>query len=162
MVPTLVHEIGRWLDQFTESLSRWESILVDLRTAYLLGDCVAILDLCRRGEEMQSSIERGKRGRVDILHQAKALGYQASNIKELSHSLDAVWPALWTHRIGALENQLLRVEQLSVSIWITAFQAQDFTSDMIRILSTGRSNDATYSPSELSSREGGYLINEAA
>jgi hypothetical protein len=76
--------------------------------------------------------------------------------------LDAAWPALWTHRIQSLESQLLRIEQLSVSLWITAFQARDFVSDMIRILSTGRASEATYSPSEVDNREGGFLMNEAA
>jgi hypothetical protein len=61
-----------------------------------------------------------------------------------------------------MEHQLVRIEQLSVSLWITAFQARDFVSELIRILSTGRSQEATYSSSEIQSQEGGYLVNEAA
>lgn len=162
MVPTLVHEIGLWMDRFSESLNRWESILVDLRTAYLRGEQDAILELCRRGEAMQAEIASGKQGRVELLEKAKASGYEATSIKDLSRQLDTAWPALWTHRIQTLENQLLRIEQLSVSLWISAFQAREFVSDMIRILATGRSNEATYSPSEVDSREGGFLMNEAA
>lgn len=162
MVPTLVHEIGFWMDQFSESLNRWESILVDLRAAYLRGEQDAILELCRRGEAMQAEIAIGKQGRIDLLEKAKASGYPVASIKELSQQLDAAWPALWTHRIQSLESQLLRIEQLSVSLWITAFQARDFVSDMIRILSTGRANQATYSASEADSCEGGFLMNEAA
>lgn len=162
MVPTLVHEIGLWMDRFSESLNRWESILVDLRTAYLRGEQDAILDLCRRGEAMHAEIATGKQGRVDLLEKAKALGYEVSSIKDLSLQLDTAWPALWTHRIQTLENQLLRIEQLSVSLWISAFQARDFVSDMIRILATGRSSEATYSSSEIDSHEGGFLMNEAA
>jgi hypothetical protein len=162
MVPTLVHEIGLWMDQFTESLNRWESILVALRAAYLRGEQDSIYELCRRGEAMQAEIARGKQGRVELLAKAKATGYEASSIKDLSIQLDSAWPALWTHRIQSLESQLLRIEQLSVSLWITAFQARDFVSDMIRILSTGRASEATYSPSEVDNTEGGFLMNEAA
>jgi hypothetical protein len=162
MVPTLVHEIGLWIERFSESLNRWESILVDLRTAYLRGEQDAILELCHRGEAMQAEIAAGKQGRVEILERARALGYEVSSIKDLSHQLDTAWPALWTHRIQTLENQLLRIEQLSVSLWISAFQARDFVSDMIRILATGSSSEATYSPSEVDSREGGFLMDEAA
>lgn len=162
MVPMLVHEIGFWMDQFAESLSRWESILVDLRSAYLRGDQDEILRLCERGSMIQEEIANGKRGRSDLLDTARGAGYDVASIKDLSMQLDAAWPALWTHRIQSLENQLLRIEQLSVSLWITAFQARDFVSDMIRILSTGRASEATYSPSEIQSREGGFLVNEAA
>lgn len=162
MVPALVHDIGLWMDQFSDSLNRWESILVDLRASYLSGEQDAIIDLCRRGEAMQAEIAKRKQGRAQLLEKAKSEGYQASSIKELSNHLDASWPALWTHRIQAMENQLLRIEQLSVSLWITAFQARDFVSDMLRILSTGRASEATYSTSEVDNREGGFLMNEAA
>jgi hypothetical protein len=162
MVPTLVNEIGLWIDRFSQSLNRWESILCDLRNATLRGDQDSIVELCRQGEEMQDAISVGKQCRVDLLRRAREHGYQASNIKELSRLLDAAWPALWSHRIELMEQQLLRIEQLSVSLWVTAFQSRDFVSDMIRILSTGRASEATYCPSESNSREGGYLINEAA
>ncbi|MFN6127470.1 MAG: hypothetical protein ACK6DC_20365 [Planctomycetota bacterium] len=162
MVPTLVHEIGSWIDRFSESLNRWESVLVELRSAYLRGDQEAILELCRRGEEMQEAIANDKQERLQILERAGDAGYRVSSLKELSQHLDTAWPALWTHRIQSLENQLLRIEQLSVSLWVSAFQAREFVSDMIRILSTGRVSEATYSPSELTSSEGGYLVNEAA
>jgi hypothetical protein len=162
MVPTLVHEIGSWIDQFSESLTRWETILCDLRAAYLRGDQESILDLCQQGEAIQQSIAVGKQGRVDLLDKARSLGYRASSIKELSQQMDSVWPALWTHRIQSMEQQLVRIEQLSVSLWITSFQARDFVSELIRILSTGRSHEATYSSSEIQSQEGGYLVNEAA
>lgn len=162
MVPTLIRETGLWIDRFSESLTRWESILVDLRAAYLRGDLETIEELCQRGEAIQETIATGKRGRVELLARAKELGYQATSIKELSRLLDAAWPALWTHRIETMELQLMRIEQLSVSLWITAFQARDFVTDMIRILSTGNVSEATYSPSEADSREGGFLVNEAA
>ena len=111
---------------------------------------------------MQNAIHDGKRARSDLLERARAIGYNASSIKDLSRLMDASWPALWTHRLQTMEQQLLRIEQLSVSLWITAFQARDFVSDMIRILSTGRASQATYCPSESDNREGGYLVNEAA
>jgi hypothetical protein len=162
MVPTLVHEIGAWIDQFSDALTRWETILCDLRAAYLQGDQESILDLCQQGESIQQSIAIGKQGRIELLEKARSLGYRASSIKELSQQLDSVWPALWTHRIQSMEHQLARIEQLSVSLWITAFQARDFVSELIRILSTGRAQEATYSSSEIQSQEGGYLVNEAA
>jgi hypothetical protein len=162
MVPTLVQEIGLWIDRFSESLTRWESILCDMRSAYLRGDQNALLELCCRGEAMQDAIQDGKRARSDLLDNARTNGYNAASIKDLSRLLDSLWPALWTHRLESMEQQLLRIEQLSVSLWITAFQARDFVSDMIRILSTGRASQATYCPSESDNREGGYLVNEAA
>ncbi len=162
MVPALVHEIGAWIDQFSEALDCWESHLCKLREAYLRGDQEGILVLCHQGEAMQKGIAEGKTARAKLLDRARELGYRSGTIKELSEQLDAHWPALWTNRILSMELQLVRIEQLSVSLWITAFQARDFVSELIRILSTGRSSNATYSPTENHSHEGGYLVNEAA
>jgi len=162
MVPTIVHAIGSWMDQFSESLDRWEATLCDLRAAYLRGDQDAIAELCRQGETVQHSIAEGKQQRSDLLAQAASLGYRAATIKDLSVQLDSQWPALWTHRIQSMEQQLARIQQLSISLWVTAFQAREFVSDLIRVLATGRSSPATYAPTESHSHEGGYLVNEAA
>jgi hypothetical protein len=111
---------------------------------------------------MQGEIAQGKQRRTDLLAEASAQGYRAGSFKELAQQLDSQWPALWTHRMRAMENQLERIQQLSVSLWITAFQAREFVSDLIRILATGRSQQATYAPSESRTHEGGFLVNEAA
>lgn len=162
MVPTLIHDIGNWIDQFSDSLNRWESLLCELREAYLQGDAELIQDLCRRGEAMHAILLEGKQTRSQLLETASEIGYRASTLRELSQQMDGAWPALWTHRIQSMEHQLNRIQQLSVSLWITAFQARDFVSEMIRTLATGRSQTATYSPEESHSHEGGYLVNEAA
>jgi hypothetical protein len=49
-----------------------------------------------------------------------------------------------------------------MSMWVTAFQSKSFVADMLMILATGKSESATYSPSESHSHEGGFLVNEAA
>ena len=64
--------------------------------------------------------------------------------------------------ISNLELQLDRIQQLSMSMWVTAFQSKSFVADMLMILATGKSESATYSPSESHSHEGGFLVNEAA
>ena len=138
MVPVIVHDIGNWLDQFASTLDRWEKLLCELRASYLRGDQQSILLLCVTGEEVQREIARDKETRHRLLEQARELGYNAANFRELSRQLDSQWPALWTHRIQSLENQLNR------------------------ILATGRSANATYSPTESSSHEGGFMVNEAA
>ncbi|MFN7738372.1 MAG: hypothetical protein ACK52S_10215 [Pirellula sp.] len=162
MVPVIVHDIGNWLDQFASTLDRWEKLLCELRASYLRGDQQNILLLCVSGEEVQRDIARDKQTRQQLLEQARELGYNAANFRELSRQLDSQWPALWTHRIQSLENQLNRIQQLSMSLWVSAFQSREFVSEMIRILATGRSANATYSPTESSSHEGGFMVNEAA
>jgi len=162
MVPVIVHDIGNWLDQFAATLDRWEKLLCELRAAYLRGDQRKILLLCVSGEEVQREIARDKEARQRLLEQARELGYNAANFRELSRQLDTQWPALWTHRIQSLENQLNRIQQLSTSLWVGAFQSREFVSEMIRILATGRAANATYSPTETSSHEGGFMVNEAA
>jgi hypothetical protein len=162
MVPSLVHDIGSWIDQFSDALTGWETLLCQLREAYLQGDQEKIVLLCLEGEGMQRAIANGKQARLELLQRARDAGWVAANLKELSVQLDTLWPALWTLRIRSMESQLVRIEQLSVSLWITAFQARDFVTELIRILSTGRSEHATYSPSESHTHEGGFLVNEAA
>jgi hypothetical protein len=162
MVPVLLKEIGEWLDQFNDSLDQWEAILADLHGAFLKGDRESIVALCESGTSVQTKIAECKEKRLELIHQAMSMGYLVRTIKELSLQLDGQWPALWTHRISNLELQLNRVQQLSTSLWVNAFQSKTFVSEMLMVLSTGRSEVATYSPNENASHEGGYLVDEAA
>lgn len=162
MVPGLIHDTGLWLDRFSEVLARWESTLHDVQAAYLLGEHQKIEALCEAGEAIHEEIRICKEMRQKLLDDAKSMGYSARNLKELSQEFDSQWPALWTHRITNLELQLGRIQQLSTSLWIWAFQSKSYVSELLLILSTGRAHTATYAPGESQSHEGGYLINEAA
>jgi hypothetical protein len=162
MVPVLINDTGRWLDRFTEVLGRWESILNSVQEAYLLGNYEQIAQLCPVGESIHEEIQAARAERQELLRSANALGYVVTSLRELGTQLDSQWPALWTHRITNLELQLNRIQQLSVSLWISAFQSKSFVSELLLILSTGNPDSATYAPNEAHSLEGGFLINEAA
>lgn len=162
MVPILINDTGRWLDQFSEVLERWESILNDIQEAYLLGDYQKISELCPQGELVHQQVQDCKQERQQLLSRATEFGYRAASLRELSVQLDGLWPALWTLRIGKLEHQLNRIQQLSMGLWVTAFQSKSYVSELLLILSTGKAEAATYSPGESHSLEGGFLINEAA
>jgi hypothetical protein len=162
MVPVLIHNIGHWLDTFTDVLRRWETTLHSVQDAYLTGDYERITQLCPEGESIHAEIAACKSERQQLLAEAKQLGYSVDSLKELARHLDSQWPAIWTHRITQLELQLNRIQQLSMSLWISAFQSKSFVSELLLILATGKSDVATYAPSESHSLEGGFLINEAA
>ncbi|MCY2984470.1 MAG: hypothetical protein NTY15_12660 [Planctomycetota bacterium] len=162
MIPILISDTGRWLDRFSEVLDRWESTLEQVQESYLLGDYSQIASLSQVGENIHSEIQSCKDEREQLLVGAKSLGYFAHSLKELSIQLDSQWPALWSHRVTNLEYQLNRIQQLSMSLWVTAFQSKSFVSELLLILATGNMEQATYSPNESHSHEGGFLINEAA
>jgi hypothetical protein len=162
MVPTLVHQIGLWLDRFEDVLSQWESKLQSVEQAFLRMDSDSIAKHCEEGEVIHAELADCKRARLELLETARQMGMRASHLQELAIQLDGQWPALWTHRIGKLELQLNRIQRLSTSLWVSAFQSKSVVSDMLLILATGRSGAATYSPTESKSIEGGFLVNEAA
>ena len=162
MIPILISDTGRWLDRFSEVLDRWESTLELVQESYLLGDYTQIASLSEVGENIHAEIQSCKDEREQLLVGAKSLGYFAHSLKELSVQLDSQWPALWSHRVANLEHQLNRIQQLSMSLWVTAFQSNSFVSELLLILATGKMERATYSPNESHSHEGGFLINEAA
>jgi hypothetical protein len=162
MVPTLVHQIGLWLDRFEEALSQWELTLQSVERGYLRMDSDSIASHCAQGEAIHAELASCKQARLELLDAARQMGMNASHLQELAIHLDGQWPAIWTHRIGKLELQLNRVQRLSMSLWISAFQSRSIVSDMLLILATGRSECATYSPTESRSIEGGFLVNEAA
>jgi hypothetical protein len=162
MVPTLVHQIGLWLDRFEAVLSQWEFTLQRIEQAYLCMDSDSIASHCGKGEAIHAELASCKQARLEMLATARQMGMRASHFQELAVNLDDQWPALWTHRIGKLELQLDRVQRLSTSLWVGAFQSKSIVSDMLLILATGRSESATYSPTESRSIEGGFLVNEAA
>jgi hypothetical protein len=143
-------------------LDRWESTLELVQENYLLGDYTEIASLSQLGESIHAEIQSCKDEREQLLVGAKSLGYFAHSLRELSVQLDSQWPALWSHRIANLEHQLNRIQQLSMSLWVTAFQSKSFVTELLLILATGTMERATYSPNESHSHEGGFLINEAA
>ena len=162
MVPKLINDTGRWLDRFSEVLERWESILDQVQADFLVGDHSNIARLCSVGEGIHAEIQSCKEDREQLLFQAKGHGYYAHSLRELSNQLDSQWPALWSHRLSNLEHQLNRIQQLSMSLWVTAFQSKSFVTELLLILATGTLDRATYAPNESHSHEGGFLIDEAA
>lgn len=150
------------MDRFSDVLERWESILDQVQADFLVGDYSNIARLCSIGESIHAEIQCSKLDREQLLFNAKELGYHAHSLKEMSVQLDSQWPALWTHRLSNLEHQLNRIQQLSMGLWVTAFQSKSFVTELLLILATGSTERATYSPGELHSLEGGFLINEAA
>ena len=162
MIPKLINDTGLWLDQFSEVLERWESILNQVQSDFISGDYSNIAILSEVGVGIHARIQSCKDERHQLLRYAKSLGYFVHSLKDLSVQLDTQWPALWTHRIANLEFQLNRIQQLSMGLWVTAFQSKSFITELLLILSTGTKERATYSPNESHSYEGGFLINEAA
>jgi hypothetical protein len=162
MVPTLLHKIGQWLDRFSDALATWESKLLDVEKAYLRSDLDAIAAHCTEGEAIHREIDDCKRERQELLDSAAAMGLNARNLKDLAVLMDTQWPALWTHRITQLELQLNRIQRLTMSLWMSAYQSKSLVSEMLLVLATGRAQNATYAPGESRSMEGGFLMNEAA
>ncbi len=150
------------MDRFSDVLERWESILDQVQADFIVGDYSNIARLCSVGESIHAEIERCKEDREQLLLQAKGNGYFAHSLRDLSVQLDTQWPALWSHRLSHLEHQLNRIQQLSMSLWVTAFQSKSFVTELLLVLATGSTDRATYSPNESYSHEGGFLIDEAA
>ncbi len=162
MVPLLTNNTSRWLDRFSDVLERWESILDQVQADFILGDYSNIARLCSIGESIHAEIQSCKAERAQLLVQAKSNGFFAHSLRELSVQLDSQWPALWSHRLSNMEHQLNRIQQLSMSLWVTAFQSKSFVTELLLILATGTTDRATYAPNESHSHEGGFLIDEAA
>lgn len=142
MVPVIVHRIGSWLDQFTDTLGCWENLLCDLRSAYFRQDAELVDKLSRSIESAKAMMLASKSDRESILSQAQGQGFGASNLRELSRLLDSQWPALWTHRLLGLENQISRIQQLGVSLWIHSSDSRDLVSEMMQLL--GAKNPQTH------------------
>jgi hypothetical protein len=137
MVPVIVHDIGEWLDQFSESLDRWEGLLCELRVAYSRMDEASVQSLRRDGHAIQEAVLQCNRDRQEILHRAESLGYKATNLRELSCQLDTQWPALWTLRIQSLEKQLTRIQKLNMALWVNHEHSREIIATMIRVFSPG-------------------------
>lgn len=134
MVPGLVHRIGKWLDCFSDALDRWESLLCDLRSAYFRQDLEHVERLMQSIDQAKSIMLASKAERESILIQADNAGLKAANLRELSRLLDSQWPALWTHRLMGLENQISRIQQLGVSLWIHSTESRDLVTELMHIL----------------------------
>ena len=150
------------MDRFSEVLDRWESILNQVQADYLNGDYSNIAKLSSTSESLHAEIQSCKDDRQALLQLAATLGFGTHSLKGLSVQLDSQWPALWTHRIANLEHQVNRIQQLSMGLWVTAFQSKSYVTELLLILATGTMERATYSQNESHTQEGGFLIDEAA
>jgi hypothetical protein len=162
MIPVLISDTGKWLDRFAAALDQWEATIRRIHLAYMNGNHEAILSFILEGENVFLEVQSCKEQRQQLLEDSKSFGYSPRSLKEFAMQLDTQWPALWTHRLATLELQLDRIQQLSMSMWVSAYQSKSFVAELLMILSTGKSESATYSPTESYSLEGGYLVNEAA
>ena len=138
MVPVIVHQIGHWLDRFTETLTLWEQLLCDLRSAYFREDEREVERLYGGVARACERMLEDKLERARILEQAGQQGRPAVTLGELSRLLDAQWPALWTHRLMSMESQMSRIQQLGVSLWIHAEDSRERISGMMRLLGNSK------------------------
>jgi len=138
MVPVIVHQIGHWLDRFTETLTLWEQLLCDLRSAYFREDDREVERLYGGVDRACERMLEDKLERARILEQASQQGRPAVTLGELSRLLDAQWPALWTHRLMSMESQISRIQQLGVSLWIHAEPSRDRISGMMKLLGSNK------------------------
>ena len=150
------------MDRFSEVLDRWELILNQVQADYIVGDYANIAKLSAESESIHAEIQSCRDDRQALLRHATNLGFGTHSLRGLSVQLDSQWPALWTHRIANLEHQVNRIQQLSMGLWVTAFQSKSYVTELLLILATGSIERATYSPNEPHTQEGGYLIDEAA
>ena len=158
----LVEQVNAWLISFSDVLTRWENTLLSAERAYIAGQMAAIMDQIVIGESIQKELAEHKLERERILSDARLCGYTARHLRAFAEQLGAERPMGWLPRISELELQLNRVQQLSTSLWMSAMHSQSTITEMLLILATGRSDSATYHPSETQSLEGGFLVNEAA
>jgi len=138
MVPVIVHQVGQWLDRFGETLKFWEQLLCDLRSAYFRQDAGEVERLSLLVDEAIAKMVEDKLEREFILERAKSQGTVAHNLRELSRMLDTQWPALWTHRLHAMESQLGRIQHLGVSLWIHSEDSRELVSGMMQLLGNSR------------------------
>lgn len=136
MVPVIVQGIGNWLDHFNKTLGAWETLLCDLRSAYFRHDQDQIHSLRGSIQSAKEMMIQSKLDRESILDQAREQGFHAANFRELSKLLDGQWPALWTHRLSGLENQVARIGQLGVSLWIHSTESRELVSELMQLLGT--------------------------
>lgn len=165
MVPVIVHQVGQWLDRFSETLKIWEQLLCDLRSAYFRQDYAEVERLSVLVDEANTRMVEDKKERELILETAKVQGTIASNLRELSRILDTQWPALWTHRLLAMESQLGRIQHLGVSLWIHSEESRHLVSGMMQLLGNSRTarglfvdSSNTTRPTERDKFEDGEIV----
>lgn len=162
MVPTYYSSLENWLERFSNTLDRWEHTLGQLEVAYATSNLESIVQWCQVGETIHREIEACQQERNAILAGAASVGHVSEQLQELSRFSSEHWPANWTREFQKLTLQLQRVQKQSMSLWVSAYQSQTMVAELLNLLSTGNSANATYAATESETMGGGQLINEAA
>lgn len=131
--------------------------------AYTASAIEQINELCSSGELVHQEIAECKQEREVILSLANASGLEVTSMKELAKAEPENWEEMDPAQIfDRLEFQMQRIQRLSVALSISAHQSQSAVSELLQLIATGKSENATYSTMERDADYGGQIIDEAA
>ncbi len=154
-------QVDQWSQAFDRELLVWSQWLTQMQRQFVIGSFQGIESLCREGEVATRSITGRLEERRAMLASARELGIAAGSLRDAVLQSTSPIAKRLAKQLSEISMKLHGVRQQSMSLWITACQSQIYTEDILRILSTGEADSATYSPAEASCG-GGRLIDQAA
>jgi hypothetical protein len=155
-------KLRNWSRAFDEAISDWEDWLVQAESAYLSGNFLELKELEPRGEHVVGAMRHLYRDRDSLLALATECGFEARHLRELAMLVEPAGPRPLQKLLSSFVPRLRGIRQHTIALWITAFESNEHTLRILRILSTGEENAATYHPGEEQSLGGGQFVNQAA
>ena len=156
-----VERLEHWSQAFDRDLGIWSEWLSKMQVQFLRGDFATIADLCIAGEAATRGMTSRLDERKNLLSEARESGMIGGNLRDIVLRSTSPKAKRLAVQLSDISLRLHGVRQQSLALRITACQSQLYTEDILRILSTGEADSATYSPAEASCG-GGRLIDQAA
>lgn len=158
----LVERIEHWIQAFSQTLNQWEDWIEQTQVAFLNADYGLLRNLQSTGEETLRLVRERYAERKSLLDLALESGLHCKSLQDVAKSLWGETGNRIAQRLSASGQRMRRLQQMSLAVWITAFESSVHSAQFLQILSTGDSDSATYSPTENESIGGGRLVNQAA
>jgi hypothetical protein len=151
--------LDAWYTEATMAITEWEESLDTLEEILLAGEWEKLNHFPLLADESLKLLARVQELREQLLSEAAALGLPASSLTRL---VDFLGLKGGTRQIRTLQNRFHRSYARMLAAWTHLRLCDETVDGMMRLISTGSIQEATYNASERRHLEGGILMDESA
>ena len=151
--------LDAWYTAATMAITEWEESLDTLEKLLLAGEWEKLNHFPLLAEESLKLLARVQELREQLLSEAAALGLPASSLTRL---VDFLGLKGGTRQIRTLQNRFHLSYARMLAAWTHLRLCDETVDGMLRLISTGSIQEATYNANERRHLEGGILMDESA
>jgi hypothetical protein len=156
-------DIGKLIEDYLDRLDtvadRWINWLERIEALTFENNEAASAEVHSESPQLMKDLERIVSERKSILQQASALGLRANNLTALADILPKKTRSGLRGRITESQAKTSYLRRLHYAVWVMVHQSLQYSNDVLRLITSGKSAPDVYSTQRTHRPEGGRLLN---